>query len=134
MRREFKGRINILRLYFPYGAGQAGGRLIPRLVERIRSGEAVKCRADGGPKVNPTYVEDIVEVIASHFVLRDSPIGIANIASSETLSITEIATALAHSLGRPLSFDQEGETPDTLSMPYEPYEWRKFSAEQVLGA
>ena len=134
MRREFAGHINVLRLYFPYGAGQAESRFIPRLVEKIRSGAAVKCRADGGPKINPTYVEDVVDVINSHFILRDSPIEVVNIASGEILSVTEIATALAQSLGQPLSFEPDGEAPDTLSVPYEQYEWRKFSPEHVLGA
>jgi nucleoside-diphosphate-sugar epimerase len=75
----------ILRLYFPYGPGQQGERLIPRLIARIRAGETVT----EGPRMNPIYIDDLVAIIEA--LLEIDAELFADAGGPEIVSIREIA-------------------------------------------
>jgi UDP-glucose 4-epimerase len=97
--RPFAGlfRLNILRLFFPYGPGQRE-RLIPDLIQRMRRGEAVQVTTNGeGMRLVPTFVEDIADVFLTS--VESSWIGTVNVATPEALSIREIAESIGQILG-----------------------------------
>jgi nucleoside-diphosphate-sugar epimerase len=90
-------KLNILRLFFPYGPGQRD-RLIPDLTRRIRCGEAVQVTANGeGMRLVPTFVEDIADVFLAS--VESSWTGTVNVATPEALSIREIAELIGRRLG-----------------------------------
>jgi nucleoside-diphosphate-sugar epimerase len=97
--RPFSGlfKLNILRLFFPYGPGQRD-RLIPDLIRRIRCGEAVQVTANSeGMRLVPTFVEDIADVFLAS--VESSWTGTVNVATPEALSIREIAELIGRQLG-----------------------------------
>jgi UDP-glucose 4-epimerase len=97
--RPFSGlfALSILRLFFPYGPGQLH-RLIPELIRRVRTGEAIKIAPDEqGVRLTPTFVSDVVEVILAS--LEASWSDTINVATPETLSIRQIATMIGQQLG-----------------------------------
>lgn len=97
--------ISILRLFAPYGPGQTA-RLLPDLIRRIRGGEAVSLPMSGdGMRFAPTYVDDICEVILT--VLQESWAGTFNVASPESLTISEAARAIGAALGREPRFERK---------------------------
>jgi nucleoside-diphosphate-sugar epimerase len=90
-------KLSILRLFFPYGPGQRD-RLIPDLIRRVRSGEAIQVTANGnGTRLVPTFVEDIADVfLASIESLWTDTV---NVATPEVLSIRGIAELIGRQLG-----------------------------------
>jgi nucleoside-diphosphate-sugar epimerase len=97
--RPFAGllKLNILRLFFPYGPGQQD-RLIPDLIRRIRCGEAVQVTPNGeGMRLVPTFVEDIADVFVAS--VESSWTGTVNVATPEALSIRGIAELIGRQLG-----------------------------------
>jgi nucleoside-diphosphate-sugar epimerase len=90
-------KLNILRLFFPYGPGQRD-RLIPDLIRRIRCGEAVQVTPNGeGMRLVPTFVGDIADVFLAS--VESSWTGIVNVATPEVLSIRSIAELIGRRLG-----------------------------------
>ena len=87
-----------LRLVAPYGPGQRN-RLIPRLVESVRSGRPVTLNVDGRPRMNPIEVGDVVEVIRA--ILVSGPPGnhVLNVAGPDAVSIEELAEAIGRAIG-----------------------------------
>jgi nucleoside-diphosphate-sugar epimerase len=99
MARPFAGlfKLNILRLFFPYGPGQRD-RLIPDLIRRIRCGEAIQVTANSeGMRLVPTFVEDIAGVLVAS--VESSWTGTVNVATPEALSIRRIAELIGRQLG-----------------------------------
>ena len=62
--------IAILRLFVPYGPGQER-RMLPRLVERVRAGAPIQLNRDGRPRMNPIYVDDVVDVVLRRSTRRE---------------------------------------------------------------
>jgi nucleoside-diphosphate-sugar epimerase len=99
MARPFAGlfKLNILRLFFPYGPGQRD-RLIPDLIRRIRCDEAIQVTANSeGMRLVPTFVEDIAGVLVAS--VESSWTGTVNVATPEALSIRRIAELIGRQLG-----------------------------------
>lgn len=93
----------VLRIFTPYGPGQVG-RLIPNLVERVRSGQAVQVSADGeGMRLAPIYVDDLCSVVAA--AVEDAWNTTVNVASPETTTIRGIADLVGAILGRAARFE-----------------------------
>ena len=89
--------LNVLRLFFPFGPGQRE-RLIPDLIKRVRSGEAIQVTTDGdGMRLVPTFVEDIADVFLAS--VEQSWRGTMNVAAPEALSIREISELIGRQLG-----------------------------------
>lgn len=130
---RFLGRLNVLRLYYPYGPRQGAERLFPRLKARIANGETVTVNEDGGPRLSVTHVDDLCSVMIERFILSDEDRTIHNLASDQILRVAEAARAIAALMGRSVSFSHNGVSPDCVSEPYRPASWRPFVARDVLS-
>jgi UDP-glucose 4-epimerase len=95
----------ILRLFTPYGPGQAG-RLVPSLVERVSDGAPVSLNAGGRPRLSPIYVDDVVRVIER--ALRSGRSATVNVAGDEVVSIAELAERIGTIVGREPVFEHTG--------------------------
>ena len=97
----------ILRLFAPYGPGQTG-RLVPGLIGRVRNGRAVTLKEGRGPRFNPLYVADLLDVIEQ--ALDSEGHQLVNVGGDEALSVRDMAQILGRVLGRePVLEDQPGE-------------------------
>src|SRR3954451_12340643 len=90
-------RTTILRLFAPYGPGQSG-RLVPNLINRVRSGQPVMLKEGRGPRFNPLYVDDAVQVLAQALESdgqrgQTPPQGL-NAGGGEALSVREMAETI----------------------------------------
>jgi UDP-glucose 4-epimerase len=86
-----------LRLFFPYGPGQTG-RLVPQLVERIRSKTAVTLDGGGdGLVLAPTFVDDIAAVFEA--ALDGEWNGIFNVAAPHPVSLRHLAEEIGRVIG-----------------------------------
>jgi nucleoside-diphosphate-sugar epimerase len=75
----------ILRPFAVYGPGQER-MLVPTLVERVTSGEAVTIQGNPGLRINPIYVDDAVRVLEAAL----SGAGVFNVAGDEAVTLTEL--------------------------------------------
>jgi UDP-glucose 4-epimerase len=89
--------ISILRLFVPYGPGQVR-RMLPRLVERIRSGEPVQLNREGRPRMNPIYVDDVVRVVLRTLSQRES-VEILNVAGDDLTDVRAVSELVGAILG-----------------------------------
>lgn len=95
----------ILRFFAPYGPGQVN-RLIPGLVARVSSGDAVTLRGGGRPRMTPIYVDDAVEAIVRS--LESDERLVLNVAGDETASIKDLAERIGRVVGREPVFEDAG--------------------------
>jgi UDP-glucose 4-epimerase len=93
----------VLRLFAPYGPGQAG-RLIPSLAQRVRRGEAVTLNGGGQPRMNPIYVDDLVAVLLASLG-RDGHETV-NVGGDEVVGVGELASRLAGVIGTEARFEE----------------------------
>jgi nucleoside-diphosphate-sugar epimerase len=93
----------VLRLLTPYGPGQAN-RLVPGLIARVRSGRPVTLREGGRPRMNPVFVDHVVDVFAQ--ALTVAPNQVVNVAGAEVLSIREMAETIGRVVGRDPVFEE----------------------------
>ncbi len=109
--QQFQGdlAVSCARFFGVYGPGQSG-KLIPNLVGAIRAGRPVQLQAhpsrvdDGGVRLSLTHVDD---AIGGLMRLLDRPRpGPINIASTDALSIREIAVAIGGAVGTTPVFEQ----------------------------
>lgn len=61
-----------LRFFFAYGPGQRAQMLVPRLIDSVRSGRAVRLSGVNGLRLNPIYVDDAVESVRRALMLDGS--------------------------------------------------------------
>jgi nucleoside-diphosphate-sugar epimerase len=92
----------VLRLFAPYGPGQAG-RLIPSLAQRVRRGDAVTVNGGGQPRMNPIYVGDAVAVIQA--ALGREGHDTVNVAGDDVVGIGDLASQLAEVIGTEAQFE-----------------------------
>jgi nucleoside-diphosphate-sugar epimerase len=99
-----------LRLFYPYGPGQRPPRLIPSLIERIRSGKPIFLNGrEAGPRVSPLFIDDLVRWVVRLIQIGSS--GTYNLAGREVVSIRELADRLAVLLDRPACFEYRAPVP-----------------------
>jgi UDP-glucose 4-epimerase len=91
----------ILRPFFIYGPGQSG-RLIPNLAARIVRGEEIQVAGGEGPRLNPVYVGDVVNVLRA--ALRPDVTGTYNVAGTEAVSVRHLAEVIGTIVGSPPRF------------------------------
>ncbi len=100
--------VQILRLFFPYGAGQAG-RLVPRLVQTITDEQPIPLNnALGQPFITPIYISDLV--LCVQMVLSLSGSFVVNIAGPSRVSIRELALLIGDLRGKTPRFVVNSET------------------------
>lgn len=101
-------RTVILRPFFIYGPRQREAMLIPRLIGSVRAGNALPLRGGRGTTLNPIFVGDAVDALAT--CLADDAPSVLNLAGPEVLTIRDIALHIGALIGRePLFDEQEGE-------------------------
>src|SRR5262249_4890298 len=88
----------ILRYFFVYGAGQRRSMLIPRLVDRVKSGEPIALQGADGIRINPTYVGDAVAATARAVQIAGRHT--INVAGPETLTLRDVGTLIGKAVGR----------------------------------
>ena len=89
--------IAILRLFVPYGPGQVR-RMLPRLVERIRSGEPIQLNREGRPRMNPIYVDDVVHVMLRALEDAES-FEVLNVAGDDVTDVRDVSVLIGELLG-----------------------------------
>ena len=96
---NYQGFFNsvVLRPFFVYGPGQER-MLIPTLIDRVASGEAVTIEGDPGLRINPIYVDDAVRVFEP--ALGFSGTGLFNVAGDEAVTVTELVELIGSVMGR----------------------------------
>jgi UDP-glucose 4-epimerase len=96
-------RLQVVRPFFVYGPGQQDNRFIPALLARIRAGRPVRLAGDDGIRLNPIYIDDLVELLLGALDLETSDT--LNMAGPDVHSIREIAEMIAVEAGANPSFD-----------------------------
>jgi UDP-glucuronate 4-epimerase len=89
--------IAVLRLFAPYGPGQVN-RLIPRMIAAVRSGAVVALSRGGEPRINPIYVDDLVQVIRQS--LGNAGSYTVNVAGSRVVGMRQLAGLVGRQVGR----------------------------------
>jgi len=95
--------VAILRLFVPYGPGQAR-RMLPRLVERVRSGEPIRLNREGRPRMNPIYVDDVVRVAVRALEDAES-FGVLNVAGDDVTDVRAVSELIGEILDIEPSFE-----------------------------
>jgi nucleoside-diphosphate-sugar epimerase len=99
----------VARLWAPYGPGQQG-RMIPRLIERVRAGEPVQLSDGGRPRMNPMYVDDVCRVFTAALELDGHHV--VNVAGDEVVGIGDLARLIGEAVGRePVLEEADGGAP-----------------------
>lgn len=83
----------ILRLFFLYGEFQREDRLIPRIAENIKNNIPIKIYGENGLSFTPTYSGDVAKILLK--AIHENWKGYLNIATSEVVTIREIANKIA---------------------------------------
>ena len=93
----------VLRLFVPYGPGQAADMLIPRMVESVRAGQPITLQGDAGLVMNPVAVEDVADALVRCLSLDAS--ATLNVAGPETLTLRQVGEAIGRAIGRAPRFE-----------------------------
>ncbi|HEU4369337.1 MAG TPA: NAD-dependent epimerase/dehydratase family protein [Methylomirabilota bacterium] len=100
----------ILRFFHPYGPGQPGRMLVPRLVASLRAGRPIRLGGGEGSVLSFVYVDDAVEAVRRALALADSVT--LNIAAPGEHSVREVSERLAALLGVTARYDVDAAAPE----------------------
>lgn len=103
----------IIRPFFMYGLGQNSSMLIPRLIENIKINNTITLSGKKGIKINPIYIDDVVNAMNSLLFLNGEHI--INIAGSEIISLKEISEKIAFLLNKEVIFSFSKEQEDLVA-------------------
>lgn len=101
--RHFFDTAVILRPFFIYGPGQRPDMLIPRLIESVRSGQAIKLQGRDGLRLNPIYVDDAVEGFAA--ALEANGHHVLNLGGPDVVTLRAIGELIGGLVGKALKFE-----------------------------
>jgi UDP-glucose 4-epimerase len=101
----------ILRPFAPYGPTQQG-RVIPRLIDRVREGLPVTLHAGGRPRMTPIFADDAVSAFSAALDLDGHEV--VHVAGDEIVSIREVAELIGRVLDREPVFEAGGGLPGDL--------------------
>jgi UDP-glucose 4-epimerase len=105
--------VDILRIFFMYGPGQKSNMLIPRLVSSIRRGDPVTLAGDYGIKLNPIYVDDVVDIISARLLGDDSQV--FNVAGQEIVTFRQLSEMIGKLTEFEPIFNVQDKQPDLVS-------------------
>jgi len=92
----------VLRLFFPYGAGQHTEMLIPQLIRRVRERRSIELHGTDGMLINPIFIADVTEVLERCLSLNTTVT--LNVAGPEVLTLREIGIHIGRELGMETCF------------------------------
>jgi nucleoside-diphosphate-sugar epimerase len=95
-----------LRYFFIYGPGQDRSMLIPRLYDRVRTGEALALQGADGMAINPVHVTDAA--LATVAALNLTGRATVNVAGPQRLSLREIGELFGRDSGKEPAFELSG--------------------------
>lgn len=102
-RRQYEMDVFIARTTNVYGPrdglGSGSGRVIPTMLERVRSGRQIEIWGDGSQRRTFLYVTDLVRATLQMVEARKYPT--FNVGSGESISILDLARTICAVLGRP---------------------------------
>ena len=109
---SYAGRlgVSVLRPFFIYGTGQRVPKLVPRLIESVTLGRAVRIRGEAGAMLNPVHVDDVIKVIEACIARNHS--GVINVAGGQVTSIRDMTLRIAALCGRTATFETEPGDPE----------------------
>lgn len=84
------------RVFFPYGPGDAAGRLIPSVIRTLRGGEALET-TDGLQERDLIFVDDVADLLVGLVECRHE--GAFNVGTGEAVSVRSVVTSLADKVG-----------------------------------
>lgn len=93
----------IMRLVAPYGPGQRH-RMIPRLLASVREGRPITLNAEGRPRMNPIYIDDVVQIVLA--ALESDGHQVVNVAGDEAVTIRELAETIGNAVGLEPVFEE----------------------------
>lgn len=93
----------ILRLFFPYGPGQVNRR-IPMIIERVKRGDPVQIVNNGKPRINPIYIDDVIQIIEQALTLERHIL--VNVAGDQVIDMKQLAALVGDLVGRKPSFSE----------------------------
>jgi nucleoside-diphosphate-sugar epimerase len=88
--------VTVLRIFFPYGPGQTG-RLIPDVVDRVRTGREIKIAGRNGLVMTPILVDDVARVVRC--AVEEGWDGVLNVAGKESISLRRAAQDIGTLIG-----------------------------------
>lgn len=94
--------VTILRPFFIYGRGQAGDKLVPRLVASVSNGAPIHLVGENGMQINPVHVDDAASALLATLSLANSQT--LNVAGPQPVTIREIAERIGSLIGRHPNF------------------------------
>ncbi|PHS38104.1 MAG: hypothetical protein COA91_08850 [Robiginitomaculum sp.] len=103
-----------LRLFMPYGPGQTN-RLLPSLIDKVLLSKTITLAQGTGPIIAPIHVEDVANTIAE--ACKNQWQGIVNIAGTQTMSLSDVVTAISENLKQDLNIKTTSEDPVNLAPP-----------------
>jgi UDP-glucose 4-epimerase len=95
--------VTLVRLFFMYGKEQKRSMLIPRLVDNINNGRPIQLTKNGGIKLNPIHVSDVVNILSN--LMNSKGSFTYNVAGPEILSLKEISEIIGNKLGKKPVFE-----------------------------
>jgi nucleoside-diphosphate-sugar epimerase len=98
--------VTIGRFFFIYGPGQGQSKLLPRLINSVRSGKPVTVTSEGGVKLNPIYVDDAARIVERCLQLDGSRI--INVAGPQATTIRGITERIGRLVGARPVFELGG--------------------------
>ena len=95
--RDFSVSSCILRPFNIYGPEQPNSFLIPEIIRQARAGSI--CLKDSRPKRDFVYVDDVIEAYVACLNFSKTGLETFNIGSGKSISVEEVAWAIAKQLG-----------------------------------
>jgi UDP-glucose 4-epimerase len=98
-----------LRYFFIYGPGQQA-MMMPGIIGRVQSGQAVQLAGENGISLNPIYADDAARATAAALELDEG--ATINVAGPETVTIRQIAEIVGDEVGKAPTFENAAEQPN----------------------
>jgi nucleoside-diphosphate-sugar epimerase len=98
------------RTFFQFGDKETPGRMIPALIDTLRSGQKFSIQKPDDIR-DYIYVDDVVQIMTSLIVSEKE--GVFNVATGVGITMRELGTKIAGIFGRPdlLHFQEQNEKP-----------------------
>jgi nucleoside-diphosphate-sugar epimerase len=85
--------------------------LVPRLIDSVRAGRAVRVRGERGTQLNPVHVDDAVTLIEA--CLGGQGSRVLNVAGPEVVTIRDMTERIAELVGGVAVFESEAGAPES---------------------